>query len=124
MRALARHSGGATGEPAAAVLPEALWRLIREREHAHAEAACESSHTTAHAADEGHIQPRRADADALVLADELRGLEAELQAGRGLRDSLRSRCRADAAALRELALTAAALHGRALYALEDAAGSS
>ena len=55
----------------------------------------------------------------VLLVDELRRVEQELHLGHKTCDALRQQCNAYANALHELALTAAALHGRALCALDD-----
>ena len=56
---------------------------------------------------------------AAELEQRLAKSEEQLAAVTVMRDELQERCRMGTVALHELAATAAALHGRALYALED-----
>ncbi len=55
-----------------------------------------------------------------TLRAEVVRLESELARTSAARDALQERCRAGTQALRELCVTAAAMHGRALFGLEDA----
>ena len=104
-----RGADGLLDAPAAVpVLPVALSRLIGDRD-------CDDAVPT-----DGEAQ-LRSEADAAALRAEVGGLEADLARERARAAGLSLRCRAGAAALQEVALTAAALHGRALCALDDEA---
>ena len=101
-----RTSDGTDATPIA--LPAALSRLIAERDEA------------GQTASGGGREQLRSVVDADVLAAELDTLEASYAHERSRTHALGLRCDAGIAALRELTLTAAAMHGHTLCALDAA----
>jgi hypothetical protein len=103
----------AEGSPDAApvALPAALTRLIAERD--------EDGQTVGGGGREQH----RSAVDGDVLAAELNTLESGYAHERARAHELGLRCDAAIAALKQLTLTAAAMHGHALCALDSATGS-
>lgn len=99
---LQMRAGNTSIKPA---LPAALQRLVAD-ERATTEHPSPSS-------------VQRTGVETELLVRELRTIEESAAIAREESMALRRRCGGAGAALQEMALTAAALHGRALYALED-----